>query len=254
MTGIQFKEMSGGVTVKIMLMRFGRAQKIITGITLALIPFIMHQAVQLFGLTENDQVDYAILAGKTVVVDAGHGGIDDGAKWNGIKEKEINLEIAQKLAQELKSHNCQVVMTRDQDIDYYTRGKGGKRNDLLKRVEIIENANADYYISIHLNAIRGSKWRGAQVFYGARVPESEVLAKTIQQAMGDFPPGNKRQVQKDLDIIVLNATTIPGVLVEAGFISNPSEAALLKNEQYQQKMAKTIVKALAYHIQQNAGR
>lgn len=240
--------------VRILLMHAGRAKKIIAGITLMLIPIIMHQAVQILGLSEHGQIDLGVLAGKTIVVDAGHGGIDDGAKWNGVREKEVNLEIARKLAQELQDQKCNVVMTRDGDIDYYTRGKGGKRKDLLKRVEIIESAQADYFISIHLNAIRGSNWMGAQVFYSTRVPESEILAKTIQQAMADFPPGNKRQVQKDLDIIVLNATSIPGVLVEAGFISNPREAALLKKEQYQQKMAQAIVKALAYHIQQNAGR
>lgn len=201
-----------------------------------------------------ENVNLAILGGKTIAIDAGHGGIDDGAKWNGIEEKNINLAIAIKLAEILTANGATPVFTRDSDIDYYTRGKGGKRNDLLKRVEIIDNSGASVFISIHCNAIKGSNWSGAQVFYNPKLAENKQLAETMQHALKNFPPGNKRQAKQDSDILILKSVNTPGVLIEAGFISNPTEAVQLNSEAYQQKLAEYIAKALAYHFSQNVGR
>ena len=201
-----------------------------------------------------DNANLAVLAGKTVAVDPGHGGVDGGARGNGLNEKEVTLAIALRLADVLRANGATVVMTRDSDIDYYTRGKGGKRNDLNRRVEIINESGAAVFVSIHLNAIRGSKWFGAEVYYNPKLPESRQLAETMQQALQDFPPGNKRQAKQDSDIIVLKDTTIPGVLVETGFLSNPGEAAMLADGNYQQKMVERIARALAYHCAHNVER
>lgn len=205
-------------------------------------------------MVDLDNVDLAILNGKTIAIDAGHGGIDDGAKWNGIVEKNINLAIAAKLAGILADNGAKTVLTREGDIDYYTKGKGGKRNDLLKRAEIIDTSGANLYLSIHCNAIKGGNWSGAQVFYNPKLAENRQLAEIAQQALKKFPPGNKRQAKQDSDIILLKTVNIPGVLIEAGFISNPTEAAQLNTEAYQQKLAESIAKALAYHFSQNVGR
>jgi len=200
-----------------------------------------------------DNMDLKVLAGHRVVIDPGHGGIDAGASANGVVEKNINLAVAQKLADLLQANGATVVMTRDRDIDYYTRGKGGKRNDLLKRVEIINEANAEVFISIHVNATKGN-WFGAQVFYGTKNPESKRLAEVIQRALYNCPPGNKRQAKQDSEIIVLNEPNIPGVLVEVGFLTSKREASLLTDPQYQQKLATQIAKGLAYHFSQNVER
>lgn len=205
-------------------------------------------------LDDFENVDLAVLNGKTIAIDPGHGGIDDGAKWNGIEEKNINLAIALKLADVLTANGAKPVLTREGDVDYYTRGKGGKRNDLLKRAETIENAGANAFISLHCNAIKGTNWSGAQVFYHPKLEENKKLAETMQQALKDFPPGNKRQVKQDSDILILKSVNVPGVLIEAGFISNPAEAAHLNTDSYQQKLAEHIAKALAYHFNQNVGR
>ena len=69
-----------------------------------------------------------------------------------------------------------------------------------------------------------------------------------------FPAGNKRQVKQDSDILVLKDSNIPGVLIEAGFLSNPQEAALLADEAYQQRMAEHIAKALAYYFSRYVAR
>lgn len=198
-----------------------------------------------------ETVNLAVLAGKTIAIDAGHGGIDDGAKWNGVDEKNINMAIAVKLAGVLSANGARPVLTRDGDIDYYTKGKGGKRTDLLKRAEIIETSGATAFVSIHCNAIKGSNWSGAQVFYNPKLPENKLLANSLQQALKKFPPGNKRQIKQDSDILLLKSVNVPGVLVEAGFISNQEEAARLNNDLYQQKLAEYIAKALAHYFNQN---
>lgn len=199
-----------------------------------------------------DNIDMSILSGHTVVIDPGHGGIDNGASGNGVIEKQVNLAIGQKLAAIMQEHGAIVTMTRDQDIDYYTRGKGGKRNDLEARVDIINKSGAEVFVSIHANSIRGAAWTGAQVFYSPKLVGNKPLAEVVQRALKNFPPGNKRQAKQDKDIIVLNAPNIIGVLVETGFLSNPQEAAQLKDESYQQKLAEQIARALAYHFYQNA--
>lgn len=201
-----------------------------------------------------DDADLSALKGVCIAIDPGHGGIDDGASRNNVVEKDINLSISLKLAEILNNAGASVVLTRDSDVDFYTKGKGGKRNDLMKRIEIIQNANPRIFVSIHANAIAGSKWSGAQVFFSPHIPESKMLAETVQQALRDFPPGNRRQAKQDLDILVLNRTTIPGVLVETGYVSNPEEALKLATQEYQQRLAVQIAKALAYHLHENAGR
>lgn len=200
-----------------------------------------------------DNIDLSLLAGHTIAVDPGHGGIDAGASANGVIEKHINLAVALKFAEILRANGATVVMTRESDIDYYTRGKGGKRNDLLKRVDIVNQAGADLFISIHVNAMKGN-WSGAQAFYGTQSPNSKILAQTVQRALYSCPPGNKRQAKQDSDIIVLNGPNIPGVLVEIGFLTNQREASLMTDAAYQQKLATQIAKALAYHFSHNVGR
>lgn len=202
----------------------------------------------------DDTVDLSILKGRHIAIDPGHGGIDGGASGNEVTEKKVNLSIALKLADVLKANGTQVTLTREDDIDYYTKGKGGKRSDLTKRVDIINQSGADFFVSIHVNSIRGGSLTGAQVFYGGKYPSSKILAENVQLYLKNFPPGNKRQAKQDMDIIVLNATDIPGVLVETGFLSNKGEAAKLLNTEYQQNMANHIAKALAYHLTQNVAR
>lgn len=201
-----------------------------------------------------ETVNLAALEGKKIIIDPGHGGIDDGASGNGVVEKAVNLAIALKLRDILQTHNATAVLTREEDVDYYTKGKGGKRTDLLRRVELINASEAEVFISIHVNSIKGSVRPGAQVFYGPKFAQSKALAEVMQQAMKHFPPGNKRQVKQDKDIIVLNAPTMPGILIEAGFLSDSREAALLLDDVYQQKLAEYIAKGLAYHFSQNVGR
>ena len=195
------------------------------------------------------------LQGHCIAIDAGHGGIDNGAARYGKLEKDINLAIAVKIKDILQEHGCLVVMTREDDSDYYQPGKGGKRHDLETRSNMINSSSADLFISIHVNAIRGDTVSsGAQVFYNPKLEENKILAQTMQKSLSMLQASNKRQIKEDLHIFMLKATTVPGVLVETGFISNEKEAMLLASDSYQQKLAESIAKALAYHVSQNVGR
>ncbi|MDR1702259.1 MAG: N-acetylmuramoyl-L-alanine amidase [Sporomusaceae bacterium] len=201
-----------------------------------------------------ENVDLKYLSGRVIAIDPGHGGVDNGAGAFGRKEKDLNLKIAVKLAAELRQNNATVILTRAEDLDYYTRGKGGKRNDLLKRSEIIETSGAEVFVSIHCNSTYNSSWVGAQVFYNAAVAENRELAEIIQQSLKNFPVGNKRQAKQDSNIFLLKSTKVPGVLVEAGFMSNRKEARSLSEEEYQKSIAASIVKALAYYFGRNEMR
>ena len=196
-------------------------------------------------------VDMSVLAGHRIVIDPGHGGIDSGAMSNNIIEKEITLAISSKLADTLQSYGALVSFTREGDIDYYTRGRGGKRKDLLTRIDMMEKSGAEIFISVHCNAFRGANLSGAQVFYSPKFPENKILAEGLQQLLKEFPPGNKRQAKEDSHILILNGTKMPGVLIETGYLTNQQEAILLADSSYQQKLVEQITKGLAYHFSQN---
>ena len=211
-------------------------------------------AISYQGNDEIENADMTMLAGHHLVIDPGHGGIDSGANSNNVMEKEITFAISAKLANILEEYGAVVTFTRESDIDYYTRGKGGKRNDLLKRIEIFEKSGAELFISVHCNAYPAPNLSGAQVFYSKKFPQSKVLAERLQQALKAFPAGNKRQAKEDSRILVINKASLPGVLIETGYLTNPHEAALLANDSYQQKMVEHIARALAYHFSQDVAK
>lgn len=198
-----------------------------------------------------ENVDLSYLQEKVFVIDAGHGGIDSGACYNKILEKDINLSIGLKLGELLKEQGAAVIYTRETDIDYYTKGKGGKRNDLLTRIDMINRSNADLFISIHCNAVKGGQWYGAQVFYHPKSEENKRLAQTMQLLLKKFPPNNKRVEKEDTHILILSLANVPGVLLETGYLSNQREAALLADTEYQDKMVRQIVKAMANYFKKD---
>ena len=200
-------------------------------------------------LSDIDNADLHCIAGRIIVIDPGHGGVDSGAMLNNIEEKNITMEIALRLAEIISSNGGIALLTRDGDIDDYTKGKGGKRNDLMKRAEIINGAGADMFLSIHVNSYKGSnKLSGAQVFYNPQKPENKELAEILQCALSNCPVGNRFKVKDSTHIFLLKETMPAGVLIETGYISNPAEAANLCDHVYQKKLAEQIVKGLAFYF------
>ena len=119
----------------------------------------------------------------TVVLDAGHGGIDGGVtgKTTGIKESEINLAITLALKEELTDMGFEVILTRKTDAGLYdTTAKGFKKRDMQRRKEIIQAATPSLVISLHQNFYPSQSTRGAQVFYGKADDNSKRLANCLQ--------------------------------------------------------------------------
>lgn len=178
-----------------------------------------------------------VSARQTVLVDPGHGGFDGGTvAMDGTKEKDINLAVSLYLRDILTVCGIPVTLTRDAD----TATAPNKTEDMKKRLQMYENASA--VIAIHQNHFRQSKYNGTQVFYSANHPQSLGLAEDIQESVTSrLQPQNTRKIQKATDgIYLMHHTTVPAVLVECGFLSNPEELEKLKQSQYRQYMAWAI--------------
>ena len=179
------------------------------------------------------------LIGKVIYLDPGHGGTDPGATYKDIYEKDITLSICKKLKEELEMEGAIVYMTRYDDYDLSSSTYNRKKRDLNNRAIVINESMADMYISIHLNSINSTTWRGAQVFYDDINKNNKKLAEIIQSNL------NKERDIKEIDNILMNRKIkIPGVLIEAGFLSNPNDRYLLKNIDYQYKLSKKIKNAI----------
>lgn len=184
----------------------------------------------------------------TVIIDAGHGGEDGGAvAADGTCEKDINLEIARRLYLILTSYGIDCRMTRDDDI-MLSDGEGGtkKMRDLKRRIAATEGGGC-IFLSIHQNKFPDESCRGTQIYYSKNAPESQKLASDLQNAVKTYlQPDNKRQIKPaGSEIFVLDRCTVPAVLAECGFLSNPGELSLLKTEDYQKKLCCVIAFSVA---------
>lgn len=182
-----------------------------------------------------------------IMVDPGHGGRDSGTYYGKLYEKDINLEISKALEEELTKNGAIVYMTRTRDIDLssiYDSAK--KRGDLYRRLLKIKETKSDLYISIHINWYQNTSMKGAEVLYNSINENNEKLAKSI---MKEFKTdlGSTRTI-KTTDLYMYRNTTTPGVLVECGYLSNPTERTLLQQENYQKKLAKSITNGIINYL------
>ena len=191
------------------------------------------------------------LLNKIIYLDAGHGGIDPGALYKNIYEKDINLEIVNKLKETLEKKGATVYLTRYGDYDLAVPNAiNRKRSDLSRRANIINESNCDLYISIHLNAESSSTWNGAQVFYDDVNEKNIKLAKIIQEEFKKNT-STKRNYQITNDMYMYKRIKQVGVLVEVGFISNPNERYILKQNWYQEKISNIITNGILKYFSQN---
>lgn len=184
------------------------------------------------------------LVGKRIAIDAGHGGIDSGAKYYGRAEKEINLLLAKRLGERLTQAGAEVIYTREDDVDYYTRGKGGKRADLLRRIAMIEAAHADVFISIHCNAASDRSYHGAQVFYHPKRDENKRLAEMMQEELRKIDETDRRQAATNMHVLLLSTLSDVGVLLEVGYLSNEAEAERLASGAYREQVIEGVMRSL----------
>lgn len=188
------------------------------------------------------------LQGLVILVDAGHGGTDGGAVAadSGRLEKELNLNVALALRDELEQSGAQVIMTRETDMQF----SQNKRTDLTARLNLARDGNADLLVSVHMNEYRTRREAGPQVFYRAGQAQSRLLAGAIQEAMiQELKPAKKRTAMAG-DYFILSLD-IPSVLVECGFLSNAAEEKLLLSEDYQRRVAKAIRDGIVDYVSLN---
>lgn len=178
----------------------------------------------------------------TIIIDAGHGGIDGGAtSCTGVLESTLNLEIALRLNDLLHLLGYNTVMIRTTDTSVYTQGStiaSQKVSDLKERVRIVNETPNAILISIHQNTFSDSRYSGAQVFY-APTNGSQQLAEILQPGLC-----SGRQCKKASSVYLLQNITATGVLVECGFLSNVQEETLLRQDGYQQRLCGVIASGL----------
>ncbi len=190
----------------------------------------------------------------TVILDPGHGGRDGGAHGeDGTLEKDLNLSVSKKLAELLALADVNVVMTRDRDIELADPSSSHKkRDDLNARLAMTKQYDRAVLVSIHMNKFPVEKYSGLQVYYSQNHKGSLVLAETVQKNAVSLRQENARQVKAAGDnIFLLHHAAIPAVLVECGFLSNPTERELLKNEDYQMGLAMTLASSILDYLTEN---
>lgn len=182
----------------------------------------------------------------SVLVDAGHGEPDGGAVGiSGVVEKDVNLAIAQRLAEVLEGRGAEVTMTRSGDSGLQDESaktiREMKRSDMNKRKKIIKNSGADLFLSIHMNSFSDSSINGLHIFYDKEHPEIEELAKEIQEGISEITGASVHAVKTaDERLFLMKNPPVPSILVECGFLSNPEEEKKLTDDAYQSKIAWAI--------------
>lgn len=171
---------------------------------------------------------------KVLLLDAGHGGKDPGTSGNGMQEKNLNLTIAQKIAQKLKGSGIKVYMTRDSDVYPENSTRAKTANDI-----------ADLMVSIHMNSGPETA-NGTETLYqvhandnGARLT-SKQLAEILQGKVVSATGNTNRGAKLWTDVLILNRTAVPAVIVEVIFITNTGDALKISNPAYQDQVAQAI--------------
>lgn len=205
-----------------------------------LVPSLNNLKIALF----KPNVGNGKLAGKIVVVDAGHGGHDSGAKGGGVMEKNLTLKLAKQLSEKLANEGATVIMTRKTDVFI----------ELTERAAIANRNNADLFISCHINSSGiKSTARGTITFYHARDPIGQLLADCIQGELSKVTKLPSIGTWSDTRIYqsgfsVLRNSKMPCVLIEFGFINQPSDLKRMVTEEFQSSTATAIVKGLKVYL------
>ena len=189
------------------------------------------------------------LLGKVIYIDPGHGGADPGTVYKDIYEKDINLNICLKLQKVLESEGAIVYLTRYGDYDLSNNSYSRKKSDLNNRARIINASDADIYISIHLNSISSSTWKGAQVFYDD-VNEKNIEIANLFQVQLKKDLKTNREVKEIKTMLMNRKITVPGILIEVGFLSNPNDRYLLRQDDYQYKICNSIRNGLIKYFKE----
>ena len=188
------------------------------------------------------------LKGTVIVLDAGHGGNDPGARISGQDEDEINLDLVLKLADYLERAGAEVRLTRAEDVDLSDEGVSNiKRSDLQHRAEILNQDDVTLFISIHCNTSGDQRCQGSQVYYRTNDAVSKKLADDIQMNLKQIT--GSKYIPASGDFYLLNETFNLGVLVEVGFLTNAQDFEQLKKDNYREDLAFGIYKGISQFLE-----
>jgi len=168
-----------------------------------------------------------------IVIDAGHGGKDPGAIYQGIQEKDLNLEIAKALSKQIKAYGNKAILLREID----------ETISLTSRCQIANTLNADLFLSIHCNAFSDSEISGFEAHY---YREGKDLAQTISNHVSNLNLMNVRSIKKS-NFTVLKHTLMPAILLECGFMSNKFDLERLCHDFFRENLCMSITLALMAH-------
>lgn len=190
-----------------------------------------------------------------IVIDPGHGGVDGGTTKEGIFEKDINLDISQKLKLLLVQKGYTVIMTREKDISLEKLDNSQRSRhmrDLNARANIINSSNAQLFLSIHVNCNdKKPSTDGSIVFYNDKFEQNKALAYSLQRALNNIIVNEKKRTVHDpikTKYFILNYSDIPGAIVETAFISNMKERKLLLNETFREEIAEAIATGVEQYL------
>lgn len=180
---------------------------------------------------------------RLIVIDAGHGGSDPGAQNTalGLREKDLNLDISQRLRKILIAQGWQVKMTREGDADV-AAPNAADREELQARCDLANNNGARMFISVHTNSFTSSALNGTTTYYYKNIDKP--LADAVQSHLIALLGTKDDGVRKN-NFYVIHHTTMPAILVETAFISNPADAQLLRSPAFLQRVAQAIADGIA---------
>ncbi|MCH7903020.1 MAG: N-acetylmuramoyl-L-alanine amidase [Armatimonadetes bacterium] len=181
------------------------------------------------------------LTNKVIVVDAGHGGEQTGTIWNGLDEKDLNLQLSDLLVAELTAAGASVIVTRGDDSEV----------GLQERADMANGSDADLFISIHHNSNRVAETRsGGMTFFHMQQATSRFLAQCIQTEIAgvskipDMGVWSDSRIYSVKGFAVLRFTEMPAVLIELGFLNHSYDRVRVQELEFQESVAKAIVKGL----------
>lgn len=183
------------------------------------------------------------LSNKIIYIDPGHGGVDPGAIYKDLKESDINLMFAKTIGKYLEQLGGTIYYTRDDDYDLSSTTIRRKRSDLTNRIKLINDSNADIYLSIHVNSENSNSWYGSQIFYTVENSNNILLAKVLQNNLYKENI-SKREISVIKNTYMYERIKIPGVLIETGFISNYSDRIKLQDTEYINKFSQIVAEGI----------
>jgi N-acetylmuramoyl-L-alanine amidase len=171
-----------------------------------------------------------------IVLDPGHGGSDTGAQQNGLTEKEITLDISQRLRDVLTARGWSVKMTREKDVDVFEPNDSA-HDELQARCDIANKAGAQIFVSIHVNSFTSGDLNGTTTYYykNEDLPLAEAVHRRLVSVLDTKDDGVRKS-----NFYVIHHTSMPAILIETAFMSNADDAQRLRSVTFLQKIASAV--------------